>query len=295
MHYLAKVGAAFTMNKSDLRLAQAGDVEAQYRLYRTLYFSDKAEDVKEAAKWRKKAAEQGHASAQNELADSYQGASWRLMAEGRFELGDSHLNEILVQNQKDFISWHTKAAEQGHRHSQYELGNAYRLGDGLSKDMQEALRWYLKAAEQGYPLHQIQVAEIYKSGDGVPKNTKEALEWYLRAAEQGSEWAMIIIAAGLRNGELPKNLKESLKWHLIMANEGQMDSQYCAGMMYLDGEGTPESYIDAYAWLSLAKTQGHEFADNELEALKPKMTNQQIADGQALAARHYDSIHKDCD
>lgn len=283
------------MNKSDLRLAQSGDAEAQYRLFRSLSFSGKAEDGKEAPKWRKKAAEQGHVDAQHDLANSYQAASWELMAGGRFEPGDSRLNEMLVQNQKDFINWHAKAAEQGHADSQYELGNAYRLGHGLYKNMQEALRWHLKAAEQGYPQHQIQVAEIYESGNGVPKNTKEALKWYLRAAEQGNEWAMVIIAARSRNGELPKNLKESLKWHLILANEGIIDSQYCAGMMYLDREGTPESYIDAYAWLSLAKTQGHDFAGNELEALKPKMTNQQIADGQALAARYYDSIYKDCD
>jgi len=71
------------------------------------------------------------------------------MAGGRFEPGDSRLNEMLVQNQKDFINWHTKAAEQGHADSQYELGNAYRLGHGLSKNMQEALGWHLKAAPQG--------------------------------------------------------------------------------------------------------------------------------------------------
>jgi len=45
----------------------------------------------------------------------------------------------------------------------------------------------------------------------------------------------------------------------------------------------------------MAKTQGNTKAAGNLDILKPKMTPQQIADGQALAAKCYESGYKDCD
>tara|TARA_B110000967_G_scaffold170818_1_gene181007 strand:- start:203 stop:340 length:138 start_codon:yes stop_codon:yes gene_type:complete len=45
----------------------------------------------------------------------------------------------------------------------------------------------------------------------------------------------------------------------------------------------------------VAKTQGHAQAATNIDKLKPKMTPQQIADGQALAAKCYESNYKDCD
>jgi uncharacterized protein len=65
--------------------------------------------------------------------------------------------------------------------------------------------------------------------------------------------------------------------------------------MYATGEGVPENSIRAYVWWSMAKTQGHTKAAGNLDILKPMMTPQQIADGQALAAKCYESGYKDCD
>ncbi len=67
------------------------------------------------------------------------------------------------------------------------------------------------------------------------------------------------------------------------------------GYMYANGEGVPENYIRAYVWWSMAKTQGNTTAAGNLDILKPKMTPQQIADGQALAAKCYESGYKECD
>ena len=45
----------------------------------------------------------------------------------------------------------------------------------------------------------------------------------------------------------------------------------------------------------MAKTQGHTGATENLEILKRQMTKQQIADGQALAAKCFESNYKDCE
>jgi hypothetical protein len=60
-------------------------------------------------------------------------------------------------------------------------------------------------------------------------------------------------------------------------------------------EGAPNNNTRAYVWWSVAKTQGYADAATNLDILKPQMTPQQIADGQALAAKCYESNYKDCD
>ncbi|GBC22494.2 kinase-like domain-containing protein [Rhizophagus irregularis DAOM 181602=DAOM 197198] len=42
------------------------------------------------------------------------------------------------------------AANLGHDVAQYNLGNMYKNGDGIAKDIDKAIHWYKKAAEQGY-------------------------------------------------------------------------------------------------------------------------------------------------
>jgi len=65
--------------------------------------------------------------------------------------------------------------------------------------------------------------------------------------------------------------------------------------MYYGGRVAPENYISSYAWFSLAKISGDKDAIPALEAVKTIMTKQQIAEGQALAAKCYKSNYKDCD
>jgi TPR repeat protein len=99
----------------------------------------------------------------------------------------------------------------------------------------------------------------------------------------------------------------------LQAEQGDEIAQYLLGRMYYLGEGVPESSVHAYAWFSLAKTQGQADAASSpdilkpriakqqaraadsLEILKPRMTKQQIAQGQALATQCYESDYKDCD
>jgi hypothetical protein len=83
--------------------------------------------------------------------------------------------------------------------------------------------------------------------------------------------------------------------------------------MYYDGDGVPKSSVHAYAWFLLTKTQGQadaashpdimkpQIAEHQtrvadsLNILKPLLTKQQIAEGQALASQCYESDYKDCD
>ena len=115
-------------------------------------------------------------------------------------------------------------------------------------------------AEHGNIAAQFNMGVMYADGEGVPENDSEAVKWYRKAAEQGIARA-----------------------------------QSKLGFMYGTGKGVPENSIRAYVWWSMAKTQGDADAAIRLDILKPQMTPQQIADGQALASKCYESDYKDCD
>jgi len=151
-------------------------------------------------------------------------------------------------------------ATQGEAWAQFNLGIMYDNGDGVPENDAEAVKWFRKAADQGYAVAQFNLGLMYANGEGVPENDAEAVKWFRKAAEQG-----------------------------------YADAQFNLGVMYANGDGVPENYIKAHVWWSMAKTKGNEIAKEYIKVLKTKMTNDQIAEGQALASKCYESNYKDCD
>ena len=117
-----------------------------------------------------------------------------------------------------------------------------------------------KKALNGDAKAQFQLGWMYSKGQGVPKDNTEAVKWYRLAADQGGAGA-----------------------------------QFRLGYMYAAGEGVPKNDIKAYVWYSLAKAQSYRGAVELIEMLKEDMSREQIAEGQALAARCSESNYKDCD
>ena len=79
-----------------------------------------------------------------------------------------------------------KQAEQGDALSQYMLGVAYAIGEGVPKDDVKAAYWVGKAAEQKVAEAQLLLGTYYFKGQGVPKDNAKAVQWFLKAAEQGN-------------------------------------------------------------------------------------------------------------
>ena len=151
-------------------------------------------------------------------------------------------------------------------------------------------------AEQGLAAAQYNLGFMYAFGRGVPKNDAEAVKWYRKAADQGDADAQYNLGVMYGNGRgVPENDAEAVKWWLKAADQGDANAQYNLGNMYYRGDGVPENNIRAYVWWSMAKTQGNTGAATNINILKPQMTPQQIADGQALASKCYESNYKDCD
>ncbi len=155
-------------NISDQKVQnQTNDFLTPSEMFEKGYAAVQSFDYQEAVKWYRKAAEQGNASAQNNLGGMY------------------YRGQGVSQNYPEAVKWYRKAAEQGHASSQYNLGLMYDKGQGVSQDYPEAVKWYRKAAEQGNANGQNNLGLMYYHGTGVAKDMVEARKWFEKAAEQG--------------------------------------------------------------------------------------------------------------
>ena len=115
-----------TENVSRQQLEQWFDLGCKYHFGRGVSVDDK-----EAVKWFRKAAEGGHADAQNNLGVFYE------------------RGEGITQDYSEAVKWYRKAAESGDAYAQYNLGLCYDQGKGVEKNVAEAEKWLKKAAAQG--------------------------------------------------------------------------------------------------------------------------------------------------
>ena len=141
-----------------------------------------SQNYEEAAKWFRKAAEQGHVYAQYNLGYCY----------------DS--GEGVTQNYEEAAKWYRKAAEQGRVEAQFSLGCCYYSGEGVTQNYKEAVTWYRLAAEQGNAGAQYNLGGLFYFGRGVPQNDQKAREWWQKAAEQGNQDAIDCL-----NGKIPED------------------------------------------------------------------------------------------
>ncbi|WP_416146871.1 tetratricopeptide repeat protein [Pseudomonas putida] len=143
---------------------------------------------KVAFEWYRKAAKQGYAPAQHNLAVCY--------ATG---VGTSQ-DEVLAAH------WYRKAALQGHAPAQCNLGACYALGEGVPVDDSMAVSWTRKAAVQGYVAAQCNLASFYTVGRGVGVSYSIAAAWFRKAADRGSDLAAEKYREMRKNGVKPATL-----------------------------------------------------------------------------------------
>ena len=252
-----------------LKKAEQGYAVAQYGLGLMYYFGKGVpQDYKQAADWYTKAAEQGHASAQ-------------------YALGVMHKNgQGVPQDYKQAVYWFTKAAEQGDDRAQHNLGFMYGNGQGVTQDYKQAADWYTTAAEQGEANAQLNLGVMYDNGQGVPQDYKQAVYWYTKAAEQGHVKAQFNLGVMYKIGKgVPQDYKQAADWYTKAAEQGDADAQLNLGLMYVKGQGVPQNYKLTYVWSSLAAAQGGENAIHNRDITVKKLTPQQLAEAQDIAAK----------
>ena len=114
--------------------AENGDAESQYKLgLNYIYGTDVPKDASKAAKWFKKASDQGFLPARRELGI--------LLAAG----------DGVEPDMETAVQYLSQAADELDPRALYHLGLMFEVGIGVEKDLQKAVRMLAYAAEMGYP------------------------------------------------------------------------------------------------------------------------------------------------
>jgi tetratricopeptide (TPR) repeat protein len=140
------------------------------------------QDFAEAARWYRKAAEQGYAPSQTNLGNCYY-----------YGLG-------VLQDYAEAMKWFRKAAEQDFPAAQTSLGWMYAYGRGVQADDAAAVKWYRRAADRGDARGRSRLALMYLRGRGVKRNLALAYRWSSLALAQGFQ------SVGL---DSPKNVRDT--------------------------------------------------------------------------------------
>ena len=243
-----------------------------------------AQDMTEAVKWYRMAAEQGYAPAQNELGSCY------------------YKGHGVAQDMEEAVKWFRMAAEQGYTPAQNELGSCYYRGHGVAQDMEEAVKWFRMAAERGEVAAQNALGVCYERGNGVACDLSEAVKWYRMAAERGNAKAQAnlgcccFVGRGVAKSdkEAVKWLNKSawngdtrgqflfgcywkkvynddklaVKWYRESAEQGYAPAQYMLGLCYENGNRVVQKNLaEAINWYRKAAEQGHVKAQSNLGML----------------------------
>lgn len=239
----------------------------------------------------KKAAVQGNAAAQFQLGHCYengigvdidyaQAVYWYRKAADQGNK-DAHKNlpaaeENLIKHEKAVYRKYLDAATKGDKWAQYEVGNCYFQGKGVTPDDSKGVEWTLKAAEQGVGKAQLKLGNCYHYGIRVVKDYDKAVEWYRKAANQGEVEAEFYLGYCyyLGNG-VEKDFKQAIEWFRMAAEKGYSEAQFYLGFCYDNGQGVAQDYEQAVAWYSKAANQGNANAIKWLPKAEEYLKEQQ--------------------
>ncbi|MEM6805718.1 MAG: tetratricopeptide repeat protein, partial [Bacteroidota bacterium] len=85
------------------------------------------------------------------------------------------------------LGFYQQAAEMNHPGAHYTLGELYRIGEKVPKDLAKAFTHYEKAAAGEYGDAYARLGNFYEYGIACEKDEKKAQEYYLRAIENFSQ------------------------------------------------------------------------------------------------------------
>jgi hypothetical protein len=208
----------YTTSMNELRpLAERGYARAQAKVGGMYNLGHGVpQNLEEAERWYRLAAEQGNADAQcwmgqyfdQEIFLQYSGVEW---------LGEREHRDNMIAE-----PWYRRAAEQGHAWAQFRIGQMHYAGcdNGaemvVERDDREAERWFRLAAKQGNAEAQYRLSDI-------ELHTSKQLHWCRLAANQGYGPAQHQLGMWYSN-DIPWHVEpdpvEAARWFRLAAENG---------------------------------------------------------------------------
>ncbi|MCE9610539.1 MAG: hypothetical protein K8R23_10130 [Chthoniobacter sp.] len=220
-------------------------------------------------RWLRAAADNGHAGAQQSLAQLY-------ISGGRGYSPDP----------AEAAKWYARAVEsyrrdaaQGSAEAPYCLGRMYWDGRGVPQDLAEAAQCMKQGAERGYAEAQYNLAIAYERGIGVRKDEALAAEWYFRAVEQGHHEAKWFLAHMYADGRgVTQSAKQAVKLFHELADDGSPGARGKLAFMYLEGSGVAKDEVEGWKWWLVSGGPKASEDREKIEALVDSLTPEQRAE-----------------
>ncbi|WP_139139118.1 SPOR domain-containing protein [Sphingobium phenoxybenzoativorans] len=148
-------------------------------------------------------------------------------------------------------------------------------------DYAKAVKEWQPLAEAGDPDAQYNMGQAYRAGQGVDKDEAAAVEWFRKAAEQGlpkaeDTYGRSLFQAGKR--------AEAMPWIQKSAARGEPRAQYILGTALFNGEFVSKDWVRAYALMTRASAAGLQPASNSLSQMNSYIPVEQRQKGLAMAA-----------
>ena len=180
--------------------------------------------------------------------------------------------------------WLKKAAENGHRDAQANLGISLMNGRGVTADPIEAIKWLRMGAEQGHANAQYNLGLAYRDGKGVTEDSVEGFKWIATAMERNlgpasaelqrmkpklTPQQLAAVTKRAESGDLQAqfhlglyytytapDLAEGYRWFRRSAEGGYRESQSYVGYALMAGRGVTADPVEAVRWMRAAAVRG---------------------------------------
>jgi len=169
------------------------------------------------------------------------------------------------------------------------------------KKYNEAIELYTKATDIfGDGNSAFNLGDMYLNGDVVPKNLALAIDWYDKALFNLESYhylrPLVLNQMGVAYNE-QTDYVNAFDCYSKAAALGYVTSQLNLASMYASGQGTLQDFKTAYAWISIAITQGIKNKEHYANAIYLKnsltqtlmrdQTKTALNDAKTLAQQYY--------
>lgn len=152
-----------------------------------------------------------------------------------------------------------RAADAGSAEGQHRLALVFISGDaGVPLNATRAVELFGKAAAQGHRRAQLNLGTLYFRGQGVQRDLIQARAWLEQAAMDGDVYATYALARAMAETAPPASADPTRAADLFRraAEKGHMLAALRYGMALADGSGVRQDLPAAQRWLIQAQQNG---------------------------------------
>jgi len=174
------------------------------------------------------------------------------------------------RNPVEALQFLNLAANQNKIEAQITLGEIFRDGKGVPRDLSQASRWFARAADQGDLRAINDLGVAYALATTLPGKEAKALQLFSQAAQGGLAAAEYNLATRYDVGiGVAQNYSTARVWYAKAVGQKQPDAAYRLGMLSERGLGGPKDPSAATAWFQKAAEFGSEDAKLKLGLITP--------------------------